>query len=178
MWNHHATAMKLSMILIFWVVSSLKAKAENLMLSNPAIVFTTLVYQQNFQKTAASKCKPCIKRSLLKNRILTKIMKHQLQKKLSRTEGKKGNPTGLLALILGVGAFILMFTGISALIITSIAAAIAAIVLGIISLRKNEKKNWKGITGIILGVLALFLLAFLVILAASVISSIFGGLLS
>ena len=69
-----------------------------------------------------------------------------------------------------------LFVGVEALIYVGIAAAIAAIILGIIAPKKlNGRKDWKAITGLVLGIASILIIILAIIIAVALIGAIFGG---
>jgi len=94
----------------------------------------------------------------LKEKIALKIYKLKLRKKISEDDPAKNKRLGNLSLIFGIAAFV--FALIPGLVLISLPLAVAAVVLGAVSLKGN--KNTNGIIGLILG--GIFLLSFLVVL--------------
>ncbi|MEJ7675319.1 MAG: hypothetical protein WKF59_22085 [Chitinophagaceae bacterium] len=101
------------------------------------------------------------KRMTFKQKISFSILKAKLKKQLpdEKVEGKKSN-LGLLSLIFGGSAFVLAIIPYIGLV--SIPLALAAIVLGILGLRRKTGDT-KSIIGLVLG--GTFLLLFIVLLA-------------
>jgi hypothetical protein len=99
----------------------------------------------------------------LKEKIAVKIYKLKLRKKINGDDPAKNKRLGTLSLIFGIGAFVIVF--IPVLGILSLPLAIAAVVLGAISLKGN--KNTNGIIGLILGgtFILLFIVAVLLVIA-------------
>jgi hypothetical protein len=105
------------------------------------------------------------KKMTLKQKISLVILKAKLKKQFPVKErtAKESN-IGLLALIMGAGAFPVAF--IPAVGVISIGMAIAAIILGIIGLGK-KKGDTKSLIGLVLGSAFFFLLLVLVAAFAS-----------
>lgn len=114
------------------------------------------------------------KKLSFKERIVEKITKNKLNKFLRKADKGDKNITAILSLSFALLAIVLLFFSVEALIYVSIASSIAAIVLGIISPKKNGKKDWKAITGLILGILELAIIILAIIVAISIINSLFS----
>jgi hypothetical protein len=140
-----------------------------------ATVSPTPPYAPSFSITFKS-IKPKVIENMLgrKLTLLQKIELRILQKKLSRhafgptdTITEKQKKQAKLSMTLGICSIALLFLGgvVGGIGLLAFPAAIAAVVLGIISLKGNS--NTQGIVGVITGglTLALFLLAILFILA-------------
>ena len=99
----------------------------------------------------------------LREKIALKIYKLKLRKKINGDDPAKNKKLGTLSLIFGIAAFVFVFLPV--LSILSLPLAIAAVVLGAISLKGN--KNTNGIIGLILGgtFILLFIVAVLIVIA-------------
>ncbi len=168
--------MKLLLFLIISFSSPVNAEltlgSATILNSNTAYSSSDHLNTENFNHTA-----PVLKKKTsLKERLLAKIAKSKLNKFLRKADKGDKNITAILSLSFALLAIVVLFFSVEALIYVSIAASIAAIVLGIISPKKNGKRDWKAITGLILGILELLLLFVLVIIVSAIVIGAFGSI--
>jgi hypothetical protein len=112
---------------------------------------------REYEKASGQKLK-------LKEKIVYKVVKWKLKKKMRPEHSEKQRTLGVLSLVSGLLAVALIFVP-SAIGILGILFAIAALVLGIKSLKGNS--NAPGLIGLILGSAVLFIFILAVIALSS-----------
>ncbi len=112
----------------------------------------------NFSKTLYDKSyESIVKRKTLKQRIILKLIKHNFKKshRKSNENSTSKFPYGFVALLSGIAAAVILLTTFGSVI--PYILALAAIIFGLIGLKKN-KKDTASLLGLILGGLFYFLL--------------------